>query len=56
MSIFTPNTPVTKPVSRPDRRYQWLNADDVHHPGQIVGEHVQSHFSCDVLEALHQEV
>jgi hypothetical protein len=32
------------------------DADDVHDPRQIVGEHAQSHFGSDVLEPLHQEV
>jgi len=32
------------------------DADDVHDPGEIVGEHAQRHFCFDVFQPLHQEV
>ena len=35
---------------------QRLNAHDVHHPGEIVGEDVERHFGSDLRQTLHQEV
>ena len=40
-------TCVVAGCSRPDGRHQRLDADDVHHAGQIVGQHVQGHFGGD---------
>ena len=33
-----------------------MNAHDVHHSGEIVGEYVQRHFGGDLRQTLHQEV
>jgi hypothetical protein len=29
---------------RPDCRDEWLDTDEVHHTGEVVGQHVQGHF------------
>ena len=39
-----------------DRGHQRLDANDVHHPGEIVGEHVACHLGGDLGQTLHQEV
>ena len=38
------------------RRQERPDADDVHNPGQIVGQDVQCHLGGDLGQALHQEV
>ena len=38
--------------SRPDRRHERLNADDVHYPRKIVGEHVQCHLGRNLRQAI----
>ena len=40
----------------PDGREQARSTEDVHHSGQVVGEHVQSHLGGHVGQTLHQEV
>ena len=42
--------------SLPDRCDQRRPADDIHHPGQIIGEHVRRHFRRDVGKPFHEEV
>ena len=42
--------------SRLDRRDEGLHAEDVHEPGEIVGEHVQGHLGGNLRQALHQKV
>jgi hypothetical protein len=39
--------------SRLDRRDEGLHAEDVHDPGEIVGEHVQGHLGGNLRQALH---
>ena len=39
--------------SRLDRRDERLDAEDVHDPGEIVGEHVQGHLGGNLRQALH---
>ena len=39
--------------SRLDRRDERLHAEDVHNPGEIVGEHVQGHLGGNLRQALH---
>ena len=39
-----------------DRGHQRLDANDVHHPGEIVGEHVGCHLGGDLGQTLHQKV
>ena len=39
--------------SRLDRRDEELHAEDVHDPGEIVGEHVQGHLGGNLRQALH---
>ncbi len=39
--------------SRLDRRDERLHAEDVHDPGEIVGEHVQGHLGGNLRQALH---
>src|ERR1700741_4785333 len=46
---------VTAPHSCGDCRHQWLDAGDIHHPREIVGEHVQRHFGGDIRQRLHQK-
>ena len=41
---------------RPDRRHQRSDAQDAHHPLEIIGQHMQRHFGADILQSLHQEV
>ena len=41
---------------RPDRRHQRADTDDVHDPGEIVGEHVQRHLGADMSQRPHQEM
>jgi hypothetical protein len=40
----------------PYRSQQRLDADDIHHAGEVIAEHIQRHFCGDVLQSLHQEV
>ena len=46
----------TIPPSRPDGCDQRLDADKIHHSGQIVSKDVQCHLGCDPRQPLHQEV
>jgi hypothetical protein len=39
-----------------DRGHQRLNAHNIHHAGEIVGEHVQRHLGSDLGQTFHQEV
>ncbi len=40
----------------PHRLDQRADTDDVHDPGQIIGEHAQRHLRAHVLQPLHQEM
>src|SRR6266404_5842932 len=42
--------------SSPDRGQEWFDTDDVHHAREVVGEHVQRHFSRYLRQRLHQKV
>jgi predicted SnoaL-like aldol condensation-catalyzing enzyme len=42
--------------SRLDRRDEELHAEDVHDPGEIIGEHVQGHLGGNLRQALHLKV
>lgn len=33
-----------------------MDADDIHHPGKIVSEHVERHLGRDLGQTLHQKV
>ncbi len=39
-----------------NRSEQLRHSEDRHHPLQIVGQNVQRHLGCDVLQRLHLEV
>src|SRR6516165_9159473 len=39
-----------------DRRHQRLDADDIHHPREIVGEHMQRHFAGHLRQRFHEKV
>ena len=39
--------------SRLDRRDEGLHAEDVHDPGEIIGEHVQGYFGRNLRQGLH---
>jgi hypothetical protein len=41
---------------RPDSRHQGLDADDVHDPGEIIGQHCERYLGADILQPLHQKV
>jgi hypothetical protein len=41
---------------RPEGSHQRLDAQDVEHSGQIVGQHVQGHFAPHLRQPLQQEV
>ena len=47
---------VTAPLLCGDRRHQRLDAEDIHYPREIVGEHMQRHFGGDLWQRLHQKV
>jgi len=40
---------------RPDRRHQGLDADDVHDPGEIIGQYGERNLGADILQPLHQK-
>jgi hypothetical protein len=40
----------------PDRLHQAANAQNADHPFHVVGQDVQRHFGCDILERFHLEV
>src|SRR6185503_5953376 len=40
----------------PDRCDERFDADDVHHPRQIVGEHGEGHLGGDLRQGFRQEV
>jgi len=42
--------------SYPDRGHQRTDADDVHDPGEIVGQHAERHLGANVFQPLHQEM
>ena len=44
------------PLTMPDCDHQRLDAHDVHHPGEIVGEDMERHFGSDLRQTLHEEV
>jgi hypothetical protein len=46
--LVAPHAPL-----RLDRRDEELHAEDVHDPGEIVGEHVQGHLGGNLRQALH---
>src|SRR6516162_7070427 len=48
---MTPQRPLCR-----DRCDQRFHASDVHHPGQIVGEHRERHLGRDLRQGLRQEV
>jgi hypothetical protein len=41
--------------SRPGRHQERLDADDVHHAREVVGEHVQRHLGRHLRQRLHQK-
>ncbi len=47
---------IARKALRPHRLDQRADADDVHDPRQIIGEHAQCHLGAHVLQPLHQEV
>jgi hypothetical protein len=42
--------------SNPDCREERFDTDDVHHAREVVGEHVERHFSRYLRQRLHQKV
>ena len=54
--LATNGAPVLPVRLCPDRCNERLDAHDVHHAGNVVGQHMQCHFGSNLRQALHQEV
>ena len=54
--LATNGAPILPVRLCPDRCNERLDAHDVHHAGNVVGQHMQCHFGSNLRQALHQEV
>src|SRR4029077_8259253 len=51
-----PESRESRGASRPNRRHNWRDAEDIQYTRQIVGEHMQRHLGANLRQCLHQEV